>query len=59
MARIEKVKVICYGVGAMGRMTAKLLIEKDMKSSGQSTNSLTSERIWAMSSSWGKSLDLP
>ncbi len=28
MARTEKVKVICYGVGAMGRMTAGLMLEK-------------------------------
>ena len=28
MARTEKVKVIVYGVGAMGRMTANLMLEK-------------------------------
>lgn len=28
MATPEKIKVICYGVGAMGRMTARLLLEK-------------------------------
>lgn len=30
MARTEKIKVILYGVGAMGRMTAGLMIEKGM-----------------------------
>lgn len=31
MARKEKIKVIVYGVGAMGRLTAKLMLDKGME----------------------------
>lgn len=31
MARKEKIKVITYGLGAMGRLTAKLMLEKGME----------------------------